>query len=49
MIKTHMFPFTPIPPLSREGWVLTMADKSVSVNEIISNMKKIIKPEGETV
>ena len=49
MIKTHMFPFTPIPPLSREGWVLTMADKSTSVNEIISNMKKIFKPEGGVV
>ena len=49
MIKTHMFPFTPIPPHSREGWVLTMADKSISVNEIISNMKKIFKPEGGVV
>ena len=49
MIKTHMFPFTPIPPLSREGWVLTMSDKSTSVNEIISNMKKIFKPEGGVV
>ena len=49
MIKTHMFPFTPIPPLSREGWVLTMADKTTSVNEIISNMKKIFKPEGGVV
>lgn len=39
MIKTHMFPLTPIPPLSKEGWVLTMADKSASVNEVIKNLR----------
>lgn len=39
MIKTHMFPLTPIPPLSPEGWVITMADKAISVNEIIRNLK----------
>ena len=43
MIKTHMFPLTPLPPLSPEGWVLTIADKSVSINEIIKNMKKITR------
>lgn len=40
MIKTHMFPLTPIPPLSREGWVLTMADKSTSISEIIKNLRQ---------
>ena len=43
MIKTHMFPLTLLPPLSPEGWVLTIADKSVSINEIIKNMKKITR------
>lgn len=39
MIKTHMFPLTPIPPMSLEGWVLTMADKSASINEIAKNLR----------
>lgn len=49
MIKTHMFPLTPIPPLSREGWVLTMADKSTSINEIIANMKNVHRAGEGTV
>ena len=34
-----MFPLTPIPPLSPEGWVITMADKAVSISEMIRNLR----------
>ena len=49
MIKTHMFPLTPIPPLSREGWVLTMADKSTSISEIIKNLRQVSRIGEGTV
>lgn len=39
MIRTHMFPLTPIPPLSPEGWVITMADKAVSISEMVRNLR----------
>ena len=39
MIKTHMFPLTPIPPLSREGWIIMVADKAASISEIVRNLR----------
>lgn len=43
MIKTHMFPLTPIPPMSLEGWVITIADKSASINEVIRNLRHTVR------
>jgi len=35
-IKTHMWPWTLFhPPLCREGWVITLADKIVSIKETL--------------
>ncbi len=33
IIKKHMFPLTPIPPLSRAGWMICLVDKVCSVYE----------------
>lgn len=35
IIKKHMWPLTLIPPMCREGWMVTMADKWCSVMETI--------------
>ena len=35
MIARHMFPLTPIPPSSREGWILCVVDKYVATRETI--------------
>lgn len=39
-IKRHMFPLTLIPPKYIEGWIVTMADKFVSL-EILKNPKEL--------
>lgn len=33
VIHRHMFPLTPIPPQTREGWIVSMADKISAVLE----------------
>lgn len=33
VIKHHMFPFTPLPPHTREGFVVCLADKVCTVRE----------------
>ena len=33
MIKKHMFPLVPIPPMCREAWILCIADKICSTRE----------------
>lgn len=35
IIKRHMFPLTPIPPVCLEGWVVCIADKICSTKETI--------------
>lgn len=39
-IRRHMFPLTIIPPKYMEGWIITMADKYVSL-EIFKNPKQL--------
>jgi uncharacterized protein len=40
-IRTHMWPWTLFhPPLCREGWIITLADKLVAVNEIFFHRGK---------
>ncbi len=39
-IQKHMFPLTVIPPKYLEGWIITMADKYVSL-EIFRNLKEL--------
>lgn len=34
IIKHHMFPLTPHPPTTKEGWIITIADKIVSIREV---------------
>lgn len=34
-IRTHMFPLTPVPPTSRIGWIVTVADKVIAMAETI--------------
>lgn len=36
IIKRHMFPLTPIPPLHREAWLVTLADKICASREMLS-------------
>lgn len=40
MIETHMFPLTACPPKSREGWLLTLADKLVAIREMTQTFCK---------
>ena len=40
IIKTHMFPITFTPPKYIEGWIVTLADKYVSL-EVFSNPKSL--------
>lgn len=35
IIRKHMWPMTVIPPMYREGWIVTMADKWVSLMETL--------------
>ena len=39
MIARHMWPLTPIPPMSREGMVLTYADKVCSASEVVARVR----------
>ncbi|MBN2625874.1 MAG: phosphohydrolase [Spirochaetales bacterium] len=34
IIGRHMFPLTPVPPRTREGWLVNLCDKWVSLKEI---------------
>lgn len=36
IIRTHMFPFTPLPPTSREAWLLCLTDTAVALAETTS-------------
>ncbi len=43
-IKNHMFPLTIVPPLYIEGWIVSLADKMITVKTI--NIKTIPKLIG---
>ena len=36
IIKRHMFPLTPVPPATVEGWVVCLVDKACSVYEVFA-------------
>ena len=36
VIERHMFPFHPLPPRTREGWVVCLADKACTTAEVLS-------------
>lgn len=41
VIKTHMWPLNPIAiPLSKEAWIVCLADKCVAIKEVLSNKEK---------
>ena len=42
-IHSHMFPLTPMPPKHREGWLLTMADKMATWQELKQYWRKKLK------
>lgn len=35
IIRRHMFPLTPMPPVTLEGWIVCMADKLCAVRETL--------------
>ena len=37
VISHHMFPFTPLPPHTKEGWLVCLADKACTVREFFSH------------
>lgn len=47
IIKKHMFPLTPVPPKTKEGWLVCMADKICAMKETVEprykNIYNIIK------
>jgi uncharacterized protein len=45
IIRKHMWPLTPVPPMCREAWIVTMADKWCSLMETLH----IHKGHGATV
>ena len=42
MILRHMFPLYPLPPNSRQGWILTLADKHCATADYIRTSQKFI-------
>lgn len=40
VIVHHMFPFHPMPPLTREGWLVCLADKICTVREFFAGRGK---------
>ena len=38
IIKHHMFPVTPVPPHTREGWIVCMYDKVATISDCISGI-----------
>lgn len=43
IIKKHMWPLTVVPPLCREAWIVTMADKYCSLMETFKLNKSKVK------
>lgn len=39
VISRHMFPFHPLPPRTREGWLVCMADKICTVQEFFEGRR----------
>ena len=40
IIRSHMFPLVPVPPTSKEGWIVCLADKISAFNETFFHRKK---------
>lgn len=40
IITHHMFPLIPLPPLTKEGWIVCLADKLCAVHETVKRKKK---------
>lgn len=43
IIRHHMFPLTIVPPLTKEGWVVTFADKLCAIREYYYGRKLKLK------
>ncbi|MBR6200545.1 MAG: HD domain-containing protein [Spirochaetales bacterium] len=41
IIKCHMFPLTPIPPTTKEGWLVCIADKICALRECFA--KRVVR------
>ncbi len=41
IIKKHMFPLTPIPPVHIESWIVCIADKICSAGETLNPARKV--------
>ena len=39
IIQSHMFPISIVMPKYKESWIVTMADKICTTNEVVSNIK----------
>lgn len=44
IIRKHMFPLTPKPPMHKEGWVICAADKLCSIQETLKMGTSFSKP-----
>lgn len=40
IINRHMFPLTPIPPKTREGWLVCFYDKIATISDLFSKKKR---------
>jgi len=38
IIRTHMFPFTPLPPTSREAWLVCLVDSALAAHETLNGL-----------
>lgn len=45
-IMSHMYPFSP-PPTSREGWILTIADKAASMADLTDYVRGLINGRSQ--
>lgn len=48
IIKKHMFPLTPIPPMCREGWIVCLVDKACSIYETVKRNNAYNWVSGKT-
>ncbi len=48
-IRHHMFPVCSTPPRSPEGWVVSLADKCCSLNEVRKNTGRIVAVMGRRI
>ena len=40
IVRTHMFPMVPVPPTSREAWIVCLVDKAIATHETLKGFAR---------